>query len=298
MKQNRLLIMGTIMITILLLITIIGPHIPYIKNEIDEASRVRFGENNVIMTAPFSPEDQFPFGTDREGRDLLSVLIVGAKDTLLMMLVICVIRYLIGIPLGLLASRGKGFFAWIVSSWNHIFSSIPIIFSAMILLSIPVLVMHEFRFYLSILILALIEVGKVAHIVQEETRGILKKPYIEAGITVGMHPIRQLTSNILPNIFPVLVVNFFIDIGRTALLIGQMGIFGIFISQVFVQTGSLVAEMRNTSLNWLTLLGQARNDMLKAFWIPFYTCLAITFTVFTFNILGEGLRRHFDRRSA
>ncbi|MBE4909079.1 ABC transporter permease [Bacillus luteolus] len=297
MKHNRLLFIGIIMVTILLLITLIGPYIPYVKNEIDEASRVRFGENNVIMTAPFSPEEQFPFGTDREGRDLLSVLIVGAKDTLLMMLVICLIRYLLGIPLGLLASRGKGFFSWIVSSWNHIFSSVPIIFSAMILLSIPVLVLHEFRFFWSILIIALIEVGKVAHIVQEETIGILKKPYIEAGITVGMHPLRQLISNILPNILPAIVVNFFIDIGRTALLIGQMGIFGIFISQVFVQTGAFAAETVNTSLNWLTLLGQARKDILNAFWIPFYTCLVITFTVFTFNILGEGLRRHYDRRS-
>ncbi|MFT4416417.1 ABC transporter permease [Fredinandcohnia humi] len=295
MRQNRLLVIGIILFVILFLVAFVGPHIPYVEKEIEEASRVRFGEGNKILTAPFSPSQQFPFGSDQQGRDLLSALIVGAKDTLLIILAIAIVRYIVAIPLGLLASRKTGFFTWLLSAWNRIFSSVPTIFSAMLFLSIPVLVLDEDRLFWSIVILSLIEVGKVGYVIQEETRLVAKKPFVEAGVTVGIHPIRQLTHHILPNIFPTVVVSFFIDIGRTALLVGQMGIFAIFITQTFVQGGAFAAQMENTSLNWMTLLGQARKDMLHAMWIPFYTCLAITFTIFTFTILGEGLRRYYDR---
>ncbi|MFS0864062.1 ABC transporter permease subunit [Fredinandcohnia sp. 179-A 10B2 NHS] len=295
MKGNRLLVIGIIMCTFLLLLAIIGPYLPFVEKELEEASRVRFGEKNDILTAPFSPSQEFPFGSDHEGRNLLIVIIAGTRDTILIILSITILRYILAIPLGLLASRNHGFFTWLVSAWNRVFSSVPTIFSKMLFLSIPVLVLDDNRLIWSILILSLIEVGKVSFIIQEETRLIAKKPYIEAGITVGVHPIRQLTHHILPNIFPSVIVSFFIDIGRTALLVGQMGIFAIFITQVFVQGGAFAAQMENTSLNWMTLLGSTRKDMLSSMWIPFYTCLAITLTIFTFTILGEGLRRYFDR---
>ncbi|WP_078548457.1 ABC transporter permease [Litchfieldia alkalitelluris] len=263
----------------------------------EEASRVLISESGDIRTAPFPPSKEFPLGSDRDGHDILSHLIVGAKDTFLIILAICFIRYVLAIPLGLIASRRKNIFSSLLSIWNLLFSSVPPIFSAMILLSIPMLVMSENRLYVSILILALFEVGKVGYIVQQEANAVMKKPFIEAGVTVGVTPLKQLINHVLPNITSVIVVNFFVDIGRTALLIGQMGIFGIFISQVYIQTGSFVAEMSNTSFYWMTLLGQARDDIMNAIWIPIYTSLAITFTIFTFNILGEGLRRYFGRET-
>lgn len=296
MNRNWFLIIGLSMLTLLLLVMFIGPHIPYVQEGI-EGGRIRFLEDGGLLKAPFTPEQQFPFGSDHEGRDLLSVLIVGAKDTMLIILGIVLIRYLIAIPLGLLATKPNNPFSWLVTSWNNIFSSIPVIFSSLLILCIPALVMNENRLYWSILLLALIEVGKVSHVIREETQRIARKPYIEAGITVGVSPLRLALGNILPNTYPAIMVNFFIDIGRTALLIAQLGIFSVFISQVFVQLNYGTGQMINNSLNWPTLLGQARKDMLSSIWIPFWTCVAISFTVFTFNILGEGLRRYFDKKT-
>lgn len=296
MKNNWYLIVGISMLTILLLITFIGPQIPYVKEGI-EIERVRFFDDGNFIPAPFSPKEQFPFGSDREGRDLLSVLIFGAKDTLKIIVGIVLIRYIIAIPLGLLATKKNNPFSWLVTSWNNVFSSIPIIFSALLILCIPALVMNENRLWWSILLLALIEVGKVGHIIREETQRIAKKPYIEAGVTVGISPLRLAIGNILPNTYPSILVNFFIDLGRTALLIAQLGIFAVFLSQVFVQLNYATGEMRNTSLNWPTLLGETRKDMLTAIWIPFFTCFALSVTIYTFNILGEGLRRYFDKKT-
>jgi len=297
LNRNWFLITGIFMLSILLLVTFVGPHIPYVKEGIEEG-RIRFLDGGKgLLKAPFSPGQQPPFGSDHEGRDLLSVIIVGAKDTLKIILGIVIIRYCLAIPLGLLATRKNNPFSWIVTTWNNVFSSIPIIFSALLLLAIPALVMNENRLWWSVLLLAFIEVGKVSHIIREETQRIVRKPYIEAGITVGISPLRLALGNILPNTYPAIMVNFFIDIGRTCLLIAQLGIFGVFLSQVFVQTNYGVGEMINTSLNWPTLLGQASKDMISSIWIPFWTCVAISFTMFTFTILGEGLRRYFDRKT-
>ncbi|WP_077620517.1 ABC transporter permease [Bacillus sinesaloumensis] len=297
MNRNWYLITGLFMLSILLFVTFVGPQIPYVKEGVEEG-RIRFTDGSKeFIRAPFTPSQQPPFGSDHEGRDLLSLIVMGAKETLKVILGIVVLRYLIAIPLGLLATRKNNPFSWIVTAWNNIFSSIPIIFSALLLLAIPALVMNENRLWWSILLLALIEVGKVSHIIREETQRIAKKPYIEAGITIGMSPLRLAFGNILPNTYPSIIVNFFIDIGKTCLLIAQLGIFGVFLSQIFIQTNYGVGELVNTSLNWPTLLGQARRDIISSIWIPFWTCVAISLTMFTFTILGEGLRRYFDRKA-
>lgn len=297
MNKNWFLIIGITMVSFLLLVAFVGPYLPFVKEGIQE-ERLRFPPDGSILKAPLAPSSEFLLGTDYEGRDLLSVLIAGTKDTLKIIVGIVLIRYAIAIPLGLLATRKNNIFSWIVTTWNNVFSSIPAIFSALLILCVPALVMNENRLEWSILFLALIEVGKVSHVIREETQRIARKPYIEAGITVGVSPLRLALGNILPNTYPSIMVNFFIDIGRTALLIAQLGIFSVFLSQKFVQLSYGSGEMINESFNWPTLLGQARRDILSAIWIPFYTCIAITFTIFTFNILGEGLRRYFDRRTA
>ncbi|MCH1626472.1 ABC transporter permease [Fredinandcohnia quinoae] len=296
MNKNWFLIIGIAMVSFLLLIAFVGPHLPFVQEGL-KVERLRFPPDGSILKAPLAPSGEFPFGTDYEGRNLISVLIAGTKDTLKIIIGIVVIRYAIAIPLGLLATRKNNIFSWLVTTWNNVFSSIPVIFSALLILCVPALVMNENRLEWSILFLALIEVGKVSHVIREETQRIARKPYIEAGITVGVSPLRLALGNILPNTYPSIMVNFFIDIGRTALLIAQLGIFSVFLSQKFVQLNYGSGEMINESFNWPTLLGQARRDVLSAIWIPFYTCIAITFTIFTFNILGEGLRRFFEKKT-
>ncbi|MDQ0857424.1 hypothetical protein [Bacillus sp. V2I10] len=58
-----------------------------------------------------------------------------------------------------------------------------------------------------------------------------------------------------------------------------LGILSIFVTQVFVQTTYGYGELQNTSLNWSTLLGMARSDILRGFWIPFFPALSLTFLI-------------------
>lgn len=279
---------------ILAFFTFFGHYLPFVDTEL-KAERVIFPGPGKIISAPFPPSEKFPLGSDRDGRDLLSLLVIGAKDTFTLIFSIVIIRYIISIPLGLLGMRNKGFISWLIKWWNQVFSSFPIIFTIALALTLPFLLLHEHRFYLTIIIIALIEVGRVSLIIQQEANSISKKTYIEAGITVGVSPLKMMTSYYLPNLFPSIIVNFFIDAGRVSILIGQLAIINIFLSQELVQQAAGASEFVNKSFDWSTLIREARRDLMTAFWIPFYPMLAIVVSTLTFNLLGEGIRQHFNR---
>lgn len=291
--RNWHLIIGTILLSILLIGTIVGADLPYIKDGLKENRMVM--EDGKFERAPFPPSSRHLLGTDHDGRDLLSILITGAKDTILLIFAITIIRYGLSLILVLLSFIWKNPFTWLINWWNHLSSGLPIIFAAILFITLPIFTFSPNRMIWVVIILALIELGRVSYIMKQKILSIAKTPFVEAGITIGNGPVRFFKNYYVPNLLPDLIVNFCIDLGRVALLLGQLGIFSIFVTQVFVQTSYGFGELRNTSLNWPTLLGNARGDLLKAFWIPFFTASAITYLILTFNILGEGLRRYFEK---
>jgi len=298
LKRNYHLWIGGVMALLLMMLAVAGPHLPFVDSKL-EPQRLLFPQGGGVMKAPFPPSEQFPLGSDRDGRDMLSMLVLGARETLLLILGITLIRYLIAVPLGLLGYKNKGFLSVLIHGWNQLFSSLPVIFMAILLLSLPLfLVYNENRFYWVIAIIALVDVGRVSYVVQQQAHQLSKKPFMEAGITLGVRPFGMLKNYYLTNLAPEIATNFCIDIGRVALLIGQLAIFKIFVSQEFVQTAYGMMELVNTSLEWGTIIKDARRDVLKAFWIPFFPALALAYTIFTFNILGEGLRKYFNRHMA
>jgi peptide/nickel transport system permease protein len=291
--RNWHLIIGLVLFSILSLVALVGPHFPYIKQGIEEKRMVMEGGD--FQRAPFAPSANHFLGTDHDGRDLLSILIAGAKDTILLIFSITIIRYLLSMLLVLLSFVWERPFTGLINWWNQLSSGLPIIFAAILFITLPIFTFSPNRMVLVMLMLALIEVGRVSYIMQQKILSISRAPFVEAGITIGNGPVRFFKNYYIPNLLPDITVNFCIDLGRVALLLGQLGIFSIFVTQLFVQTSYGYGELRNTSFNWPTLLGEARGDLLKAFWIPFFTAGAITYLILTFNILGEGLRRYFEK---
>lgn len=95
----------------------------------------------------------------------------------------------------------------------------------------------------------------------------------------------------MPFLYGKLLVNFVGDLGKVMFLLGQLGFLGIFISHSFMQTEANVSGFKNTSLSWPTLLTDTFQDLRGAIWIPFYASLAMTYVIFTFNILAQGIQK-------
>ncbi|CAG9622322.1 ABC transporter permease subunit [Sutcliffiella rhizosphaerae] len=295
MLQNFYIKLGGIMLLLLLVVTFVFPFFPSIQEGL-EGGRVTFLEDGGLTTAPYPPSPEFPLGSDRDGRSLISVLVVGAKDTLLIITLITVIRYAVGIILGVMASFGIRMVNSLLDTFDQMFSSLPVVFFAVLLLNLPFLLFMDNRFIVVIIIIALIEVGRVGVTIKDQILSIKKEPYIDAAITVGVSPLIMTKNYYIPNLLPTLIINFCYDLGRIALIVGQLGVFSIFVTQEFVQVDAGYGKIENNSLNWATLLGQAKKDIYTSYWIPLTAAMAILYLILTFNILGEGLRRVFERK--
>ena len=90
-----------------------------------------------------------------------------------------------------------------------------------------------------------------------------------------------------------MIINFCNDLSRVTLLIGQLALFGYFIASKTMILEGGVLEISSATYDWQALLEKSRSDIIKAPWIPIFPALAITYTIFTFNLLGEGLRQKF-----
>ena len=295
MRKNTALWTGGFFLIVLILVAAFGSSFSYVKEGL-EGKRLIFPEAGEIVSAPFPPSADFPLGSDHEGRNMVSLLVMGAKDTLLLILLITSIRYAAGVVLGAIASLGGRVISNVLNVWDQIFSSMPVIFFAILAFNLPLLIYAENRFWIVIFSIALVEVGRVGVTTRDQLLHVKNKPYIDAARTVGLSNFGIAKNHFLPTLLPTMLVNFCFDIGRVALIIGQLGIFSIFITMQFVEVppGGMY-DLVNTSFNWPTILGDARKDIYTAVWIPAAAAFAIMYVILTFNILGEGLRRHFSR---
>ncbi|WP_078429488.1 ABC transporter permease subunit [Alkalihalobacterium alkalinitrilicum] len=189
-------------------------------------------ENGMIEVAPFSPSKVYWFGTDHYGVDLVTLIITGGRDTLLVVFAITVLRYVIAVPLGIMARKNKGFFHGIVQSLNSFFSMVPILFFALLFMNLPMFLLSEHRLLLILLTLALFECGRTATAVQTQVGQIDRSTYIEGAIINGSKWSTVFRFYYWRHLRTQLVILFFLDASRVMLLLGQLG----FLSMFFAQT--------------------------------------------------------------
>ncbi|WP_244513464.1 peptide ABC transporter permease [Oceanobacillus limi] len=277
-----------LMLVLLLSFTFLGQYAPFINQGVEEIPfKMTDGK---ISVPPYEPSSEHLLGTDREGRDLLSLLAMGAKETLLIIVTITILRYLLAIPLAYLAHKNVFGANPLLKVLNGFFSYVPTIVMVILLAMLPPLLLTESRPYYLIVIIAAMEVGRAAETIKQELDECTRKEYILSGIAVGAGPVRLLKSYYLPFLYGKLLVSIISDLGKVMFLLGQLGFIGIFISQDIIQVEIGMFEIRNESISWPMLLMEATSDIRGPIWIPFWSAFAMTFTIFTFNILAQGIQ--------
>ncbi len=299
MKKNTALWIGILMLIGLLFIMFVAPYMSFVDRElIQEKHRFTGIPGKMLQLPPYEPSEKNPLGSDDKGVDNLSKLILGAKETVFAVLIIAVVRYIIAIPLGLLAYKQRGLANFIIKSLNQVFSNIPTIIAAALLLSLPAFLNTPNRFMWAVLFIAVLEVGRVAFLVQQQTYRIAMEPFVEAGTALGLSGTRMTRKYYFPAILPEIVVNFCIDIGKVMLLIGQLGVLSIFLSHAWEDTtGFGTYAFVNTSTNWFALISEHRMDIyMEKFAFVFAPALGIMYVILTFNVIGEGLRQFYNHK--
>jgi ABC-type dipeptide/oligopeptide/nickel transport system permease subunit len=300
LNRNIPLGIGLILASLFLLLAIFGPTLAPLDPMEVYNDPIFVGEEvfipSIMPLRPFQLP-QFPLGTDNAGRDLLSRLLHAIRPTLILCLIIVTLRLITGISLGLLSGWYQGLLERIIDLFISASLSIPILIFALAFLAF----MGERELPQFMIALTLTGWANIAIFIKNRTHATLQATYIEGARAVGVKPIGILWRYILPQLWPVLPAIIAFELSAVLLLVAELGFLGMFIGNAFVQMAAdpnSPAEIAVGLTASYPELGQMLSDfwskMIRTPWEMVVVGLAIFLQVFTFNLLGEGLRRKMD----
>lgn len=197
-----------------------------------------YGEAEIVSREPFGPwSAQFPLGTDQLGRDILSRLIYGARNTLGIALLTTLLAFAIGVSLGAAAALARGWLDQVLSRAVDIVMAIPQLVFALVLLtifgtSIPNL----------ILIIAVLDSTRAYRLARAVAMNVVVLDFVEAAELRGESRLWILGREILPNIMPTLVAEFGLRFCFVFLTIAALSFLGVGIQPPVADWGSMVRE--------------------------------------------------------
>lgn len=218
------------------------------------------------------PSNEYLLGTDDQGRSVLTLVIAGAKISLLVGLTSTVITILIGAGVGLLAGYRGG---WVdvvlmrITDWGLV---IPWLMLAISLASI-----FGQSLFVIILVIGLTTWPSTARLVRSQTLSIKERPYVERARALGASSWHVITRHILPNVMPVIMAN--------AVLIVAIAI----LSETAL---SFLGLGDPFSISWGQILEQANHGAASsngAWWWLGAPGLCIVLVVLSFTMIGFAL---------
>jgi dipeptide transport system permease protein len=269
-SANRGAVIGLFIVIGVLLIAmfapVLAPHAPNITN------------NAVFLQPPAWQTGgtwTYPLGTDAIGRDILSRLMYGARLSLVIGLAVVALSVVIGTVLGLLAGYFRGIFEIAIMRLMDIILTLPSLLLAIVIVAIlgPGLMN-------AMLAVAIVVLPHYVRITRAAVIAETSRDYVTAARMSGASRMRLMFSEILPNCTAPLIVQASLGVSTAILDAAALGFLGL--------------GAQPPSPEWGTMLADAREFVLRAWWVVTFPGLAILITVLAFNLLGDGLRDAFD----
>ena len=296
---NPPLIIGTSIMIVLFLMVLFGPSLapqnPYLSGQ--PITRHYDTELGILIDPPLPPSPEFPFGTDRWGMDLLSLLLHGARNTLVACLFIASVRVSLGLLLGGLAGWNEG--RWIdqlTMGSIGVVTAVPALISSVFLIYAL-----DIRRGLITFLIALSVVGwtEIAQYIRGEFLVLRKMPYIEGARASGMGAFSIAVRQVIPNLLPHLLVLSFLEMGAVMMLLGELGFIGVYIggsSRVGIEVelfSQQIFQLVETP-EWGAMLAEGFRFLRSRPFVVFPPAAAFFIAVVGFNTFGDGLRRHIE----
>lgn len=269
-KQNRLSLVGAIVILLLVLIAIVGPFFaPYpedARGAVHISDRLR------------PPSREHLMGTDEVGRDILSRLLIGSRLSLGAALVILTMATTIGLTLGMISGFFGGRVDTLVQRLTDVFLTVPPLILAMAVSAAlgPSLINVVWA-------ISLVWWPGYCRLTRAEVLHKKQEVFVEAARAIGAPIHRIILRHVLPNILTPVVVKATMDVGFAVLTLASLGFIGL--------------GAQPPDPDWGRMIADGRRYLPESWWLTFFPGVAIFLSVFGFNILGDGIRDVFDPRS-
>lgn len=196
-----------------------------------------YGEAEIFPMSYAPWDEKFMFGTDKLGRDVLSRLIYGARNTIGIAVATTFLAFLIGGCLGIAAAISRNWLDHLLSRSVDVLMAIPSLIFALMLLS-----MFGSSIFNLIMIIAVLDSTRVFRITRAVSLNVVVMDYVEAARLRGEGPGWIMRKEILPNIMPPLVAEFGLRFCFVFLTIAALSFLGVGIQPPTADWGSMVRE--------------------------------------------------------
>ena len=224
---------------------------------------------------PPSPEHRL--GTDHFGRDILSMIMVGARNSILVALVAVGIGLIAGVPLGCWAAARRGLVDDVLMRFNDLVFAFPAIISAVIITAI-----FGPGIFNAIIAIGIFNIPVFARVARGGALSLWTREFIMAAQVAGKGAVRITAEHILPNIVNLLIVQATIQFSLGILAESGLSYLGL--------------GTQPPQPSWGRMLNEAQTMMGLAPHMAIFPGLAIVATVLGLNLLGDGLRDLLDPR--
>jgi peptide/nickel transport system permease protein len=264
--RHRNLVLGGTLSALVVLLAILSllwtPHSAY---ELDIANKLK------------PPSSIHWLGTDHFGRDVMSMIMVGAQNSLIVGFVAVGIGLAVGVVLGLWASAQRGWVEDLVMRLSDFTFAFPAILSAIMITAIlgPGIVN-------SVLAIGIFNIPVFARVTRGSANAIWSREFILAARAAGKGRIRITLEHVLPNVLSVIIVQATIFFAIAILAEAALSYLGL--------------GTQPPQPSWGRMLNEAQTFLYLSPHLALFPGLVIVISVLGFNMLGDGLRDLLDPR--
>ncbi len=269
-SENRGAVMGLFFFIAVVLIAVfanfIAPHLP--NQQFRDA----------LLQPPFwqtGGDVKFLLGTDAIGRDMLSRLIYGSRYSLFIGCIVVSFSLVVGVILGLVAGFFRGRIDTFIMRIMDVVLAFPSLLLALVLVAIlgPSLIN-------AMIAIAIVQQPHYVRLTRAAVMSEMTKDYVVAARVIGVRALRLMFITILPNCMAPLIVQAALSFSTAILDAAALGFLGM--------------GAQPPTPEWGTMLAEAREFILSAWWVVTFPGVAILTTVLAINLMGDGLRDALD----
>ena len=266
--HHRSFVIGAVLATLLLLAALVSfvwtPWSPY---DMDMANKMQ------------APSAAHWLGTDAFGRDVASLLLVGARASILVGVIAVGIGLVVGTALGLLAAARRGWVEEAIMRFADFSLAFPAILSAIMMTAV-----FGAGIVNAIVAIGIYNIPTFARITRASANAIWSREYIAAARACGKGSFSITMQHVLPNISAVLIVQITIRFAIAILAEAALSYLGL--------------GTQPPQPSWGRMLSEAQTLMFQQPLLAVFPGMAIALAVLGLNLLGDGLRDLLDPRLA
>jgi len=276
LKASPLFWVGAVIVGLFVILAIIAPWIaPH-----DPGAQLLIGQTSRARNAIAPGQPGFPLGGDTQGRDLLSRMIVGARQTLLVGILATVIGLIGGLTLGILAGAFGGWVDTVIMRIVDVLLSIP-----SLLLAISIGVLFSSPNLTSVIIAVSIpQIPVFARLLRGQMLAQRESDHVLAARALGVRRTPIVLRHMLPNSISPVIVQATLVVATSILDAAALSFLGL-------------GSQDTSQPEWGQMLGEAQGSIDSHPQLAFWPAGAIIVVVLGFTLLGEAIREAIDPKN-